>query len=149
MRRFIRHPSDIPIEYQLVPHPSAYTERLKDASLGGLAFRSQLSVDINQTISICIPSIEPKIKIRARVVWCKKTDKSYHIGVEFIDEDSAFKARMIEQICHIEEYKRAVLEQEGRQLDGAEAAMEWIERFAASFPNFEKNSTNPAKKKNH
>jgi hypothetical protein len=42
---------------------------------------------------------------------------------------------MIEQICHIESYRRDVAQQEGRQLTTEEAAVEWISRYASSFPN--------------
>jgi len=40
----------------------------------------------------------------------------------------------VEQICHIEQYKRDMRDQEGRELTGEQAAYEWIERFAAEFP---------------
>jgi hypothetical protein len=42
---------------------------------------------------------------------------------------------MIEQICYIEEYKKDVLESEGRILTGREAAIEWIAKHADSFPS--------------
>ena len=57
------------------------------------------------------------------------------MGVEFLDRDDSFRARMVEQVCHIEQYKRQVLETEGRVLNGEQAAKEWIRRYAASFPN--------------
>jgi len=41
---------------------------------------------------------------------------------------------MIEQICHIDHYRKEVLEREGRQLSSAEAAMEWVTKFAQDFP---------------
>jgi len=44
---------------------------------------------------------------------------------------------MIEQICHIRQYRAEVLATEGRQLDGDQAAREWIQKFADDFPSFE------------
>jgi hypothetical protein len=41
---------------------------------------------------------------------------------------------MVEQVCHIEEYRRTVQRLEGRELSAEEAAFEWIHRFAAQFP---------------
>jgi hypothetical protein len=37
---------------------------------------------------------------------------------------------MVEQICHIEHYRRAVHESQGRTLSSREAAIEWIEGYA-------------------
>jgi hypothetical protein len=42
---------------------------------------------------------------------------------------------MVEQVCHVESYRRAVEQREGRQLTAEEAAEEWISRHASSFPN--------------
>ena len=45
-----------------------------------------------------------------------------------------FRARMVEQVCHIEQYKHQVLKKEGRKLSGEEAALEWIQKYAPQFP---------------
>jgi hypothetical protein len=37
---------------------------------------------------------------------------------------------MVEQICHIEHYRRAVRESQSRTLSSQEAAIEWIECYA-------------------
>jgi hypothetical protein len=41
---------------------------------------------------------------------------------------------MIEQICHIEHYRKEVKLVEGRELSSEEAADEWITRYAGDFP---------------
>jgi hypothetical protein len=41
---------------------------------------------------------------------------------------------MIEQICHIEHYRKEVKLAEGRELSSEEAADEWIKRYAGDFP---------------
>ena len=41
---------------------------------------------------------------------------------------------MIEQICHIEHYRKEVARVEGRELSTQEAASEWISRYASDFP---------------
>jgi hypothetical protein len=41
---------------------------------------------------------------------------------------------MVEQVCHIEQYKADVLKKEGRELTGEEAAKEWILKYAKDFP---------------
>ena len=59
------------------------------------------------------------------------------MGVSFVDPDDAFRTRMVEQICHIEHYKKEILEKEGRELTGEEAALEWIKRYAGRFPSID------------
>ena len=45
----------------------------------------------------------------------------------------AFKTRMLAQVRQIRKYKE-ILEKQGRYLSIEEAAMEWINRYAAEFP---------------
>jgi hypothetical protein len=44
---------------------------------------------------------------------------------------------MVEQVCHIENYKKEVYETEGRL-----AAMESIHKYASRFPNLDPNGVN-------
>jgi hypothetical protein len=41
---------------------------------------------------------------------------------------------MVEQVCHIKQYSKEILEKEGRKLSDEEAAVEWIEKYAKDFP---------------
>jgi len=134
MRNFIRHPSDIPIDFQLEDLVIDDTDYLKNVSHGGLAFHSRRSLPLNSIIRIKIPLIDPVFQTLGKVTWCDAYVDYFEIGIEFLDEEDAFRTRMIEQICHIERYKQEVMEQEGRQLSGEEAAIEWIKKFAKSFP---------------
>ena len=54
--------------------------------------------------------------------------------MSFLDAEDAFLARMVEQVCHIEDYRKSVHRIEGRELSPEEAAMEWIEKYASQFP---------------
>lgn len=136
MRNFIRHPSDIPIKYRISKRPSDAEEHLSNISQGGLAFTARHDIEVGSILFFHIPFIKPAVEARGRVVWCHMEDGAYLIGVEFDDEDQAFHARMVEQICHIEDYKRKVLSNEGRHLTTEEAASEWIEKYADNFPAY-------------
>jgi len=68
------------------------------------------------------------------------------VGVEFLDQDILFRLRMVEQICHIEQYRRTVRESQGRVLSSQEAAIEWIERYAEAFAFSETNADSPPDK---
>lgn len=137
-RRFIRHPSDIPIEID-VQKNKFVGERLRNVSLGGVAFGSPHRIEIGSVVDVCIRTVHPAFRARGRVAWCLPRRDHFDIGVQFVEHDDAFRARMVEQICHIEHYKREVLGSEGRVLTGEQAALEWIEKFAADFPGAGKN----------
>ena len=72
----------------------------------------------------------------AQVVSCDQCDVGYDTQVRFPSRDDAYRARIVEQICHIEAYRSEVREQEGRKLRMDRAAEEWIEKNAAHFPAF-------------
>jgi c-di-GMP-binding flagellar brake protein YcgR len=135
MRQFIRHPVDVPIEIDTedASPPSAF--HTHDISRGGLAFLCAFAVMPGAHVQIRIPYVKPAFEARARVVWCRPHDAdSYELGVTFLDADDAFLARMVEQVCHIEDYRKAVLRTEGRELSSEEAALEWIDKYASQFP---------------
>ncbi|MEY8879476.1 MAG: PilZ domain-containing protein [Leptothrix sp. (in: b-proteobacteria)] len=135
MRQYIRHPIDMPIEIRTDPAGGASALAARDISVGGLALRSARAVAPGTPVEVRIPFVEPAFEARARVVWCRpRQEAGYDLGVTFLDAEDAYLARMVEQICHIEDYRRSVWRNEGRQLDPEQAAAEWIARYAAQFP---------------
>jgi hypothetical protein len=134
MRQFLRHPSDIPIKYNLGNMVAHTKEYLKNVSQGGLCFRSKISIDPGSNIHIQIPISKPVFEVNGIVVWCRRTNGHHDVGVSFGDAQTEFGVRMVEQVCYIEQYKKQVLEKEGKTLSGEEAAFEWIEKHAAGFP---------------
>ena len=137
MRKYIRHPSDIPIEIDQVETHEHLTESLVNVSLGGLSFHSTERINIGKLLNLRIPFVEPEFITTAKVVWCEYSENNYEIGVELLDKEDAYRTRMVEQVCHIEHYKREIEALEGRQLSGADAAVEWIEKFGHEFPLIE------------
>ncbi len=132
-RLFIRHPTNIPIELCRVAQ-SVMTKQLSNICLCGLAFKSNINWALGTIITIRIPLVDPTFETSGRVVRCQKNTSDFEIGVEFLSTNDAFKVRMIEQLCQIEEYRKK--EQE-RALTIEEAAIEWISRNAADFPALE------------
>lgn len=134
MREFIRHPSDIPIECQVTDDQSRRRECLKNISQGGLCFQSKNALRRGMVIRITIPVREPAFETTGTIAWCRRVNCHYDVGVQFADADTEFSVRMVEQICQIHHYQKQVLEQEGRALSSAEAALEWVVRYAQDFP---------------
>ncbi len=135
MRSYIRHPSDIPIEYQVdTGTPGVGRDHLNNISPGGLSFNSSQKLRPGTVITIKITYIEPAVEVKGQVAWCRADGEAFMVGVAFLEEDDLFRLRMVEQICYIEHYKAQVLKEEGRHLNGEQAAREWIQKFAGKFP---------------
>lgn len=136
MRRFIRHPVSIPIDIS-IPEIDVASGSIHatDIGTGGLAFRCKQNVEPGTVIHIKITHVDPEFETEARVIWCRPHKSSTELGVEFLSNDDAFNVRMVEQVCHIENYRHLVSEKEGRSLTVQEAALEWVTKYAARFPN--------------
>lgn len=140
MRKFIRHPADIPIEIHYLSLAAPREERLNNISTGGLSLQTAQYLEKGTLVDIKIPVSRPPFETKARVVWCEKKGDQFDIGVEFDEEKEAFRARMVEQVCYIQHYKKEIAEREGRILDGREAAREWIAKYAKDFPGSNKKT---------
>ena len=135
MRSFIRHPSDIPIDCRPTHHRPGRRDRLKNISSGGLCFETPEALQRGRVVQITIPIQEPAFEVMGTTVWCRRTNTHYDVGIQFADTNTEFAVRMVEQICQIHHYQREVLEKEGRSLSGAEAAAEWVAKYARDFPS--------------
>lgn len=133
MRKYIRHPSDIPIEFS-VQRIKVAKQCLSNISVGGVAIRTDRRIEIGRIVDLSIDSVSPAFRASGRVAWCLKRGEGFDVGVQFVEPEDAFRVRMVEQICHIEQYKKDMFELEGRKLSGEEAAFEWIRKFASEFP---------------
>ena len=138
MRQFIRPPANIPIEihaYGSASAPPTYGKRhVVNVSLGGLEFDSDHELGRGILVAVRIALVRPVFEIVARVVWCRAATPGYRMGAEFLNPQDEYRARMVEQICYIETYKRQMFEVEHRDLTTEEAATEWIAKYAAQFP---------------
>ena len=153
VREFIRHTVDVPLQFRAIdaseaadpgPTPEALPVRdgaaseghSRNVGFGGLAFESNFCPSPGQLIELKIPTVDPPFIAKARVAWCRSNpDGGYLIGASFLDASDAFRSRMVQQVCSIENYRKEVKEREGRELTTQEASAEWIERFAGRFPS--------------
>ena len=136
-RLFMRHPTSVPIEVLHLEKDVAIKKSLKNISLGGLAFTCDKHWDVGSLIQIRIPFVIPPFEVTGKVAWCQpQKDDYFDVGVEFMELHDAFRVRMVEQACQIEDYKKR-LERQGRKISIEEAAMEWIRLYAAEFPPLE------------
>lgn len=136
-REFIRHTIDVPLEVESVAGAEFREKHSRNVSSGGLAFVSADCPRVGDLLKLRIPTVRPPFEAAARVAWCRPEDDGYLVGVQFVDSAAAFRSRMVQQVCSIENYRREVQEREGRELSTQEAAAEWIEKYAGRFPDSE------------
>ncbi len=134
-RKYIRHPSEVPIEVVQEQNPAGTMRPLHDISYGGLCFNCQTRLKKADSVQIRIRVGDSPFEVQGQVVWCRKKAEHFEVGITFTGEDEANRVRMVEQICQIEQYRHRVLETEGRALSSQEAAFEWIKKYAAGFPD--------------
>ncbi len=138
IRKYIRHPADIPIEVSLEwaddEDDESADQTITNVSLGGLAFSSELPLGVLDRVRVSIPALDQDNHLIGNVVWCEKARNGYEVGIEFDRSRDVYRLRMIEQICHIEHYRNEVGRTEGRTLSPHDAATEWISKFAGDFP---------------
>ena len=146
MRSFIRHPTDVPIEIRLEDQSRKH-EPLRNVSRGGLCFLYPYAAPVGSNIIVRIAFTSPPFEASCRVTWCQADGNAWQVGVEFLDQDILFRLRMVEQLCHIEHYRRTVQASQGRVLSSQEAALEWIERYAGAFPFSDTTTDRPLDKK--
>ncbi len=133
-RKYSRHSLDIPIEIQMDEVAASELEYLIDISAGGLCFKSKIELKKGKKIHIKIPLIKPIFEAEGEVIWSKKRNDHYDVGIRFVQNIDSFRIRMVEQVCHIQQYKDDMKAKEGRVLNGTQAALEWIRKYAARFP---------------
>ena len=136
IRKFIRHPANVPIEVRLdwVAEDYHPDTGLNNVGVGGLSFRSPRGLPVGQQVQIRFPWLEDARPLSGKVVWNRKQDEAFEIGVEFADRDQRYRLRMIEQVCHIQHFRNEVKERQGRDLTMEQAAEEWITQYAFDFP---------------
>lgn len=134
MRRYIRHPAGIPIEVKAQGEMTHGIHNIVNLGVGGLAFRCPRDFAQGEVVEIRIAFVQPPFDAEARVAWCKPHGSGFELGIEFLNREDAYMARMVEQVCHIENYQKTVSRTEGRQLSLEDAAREWISKYAAKFP---------------
>lgn len=136
MREFIHHPVNIPIEVSIACHQAEdMISQSSSLGVGGLVFLTKHAISPGTRVWISISYSQFDFITEAKVIWCHKYQHGSELGVEFLNADNAFRLRMVEQICHIENYRLELSRNEGRTLTADEAAIEWVTKYSADFPN--------------
>lgn len=125
---YMQHPSTI----ALVLTPVAKQNMSNPPLPLGLICNTDTPFSTAAQIEITAPKQAPDMNIRGEIAWCRDFGKGYQVGVAFHSTSELYKIRMLEQLCHIEEYRRSSHSKTQAGKQGA--ALEWIEKYAAHFP---------------
>lgn len=132
---FIKHPSDIPLDFSVEPSPSYASAQMLNVHDGGMVFETRRSLPIGAKIHLTVNLRGAALNLQGVITHCISVAESRcDVGVQFEEDNEHYAMRMIEQACHIEHYRQLLSETSGRELTEDEAAAEWIARFAAYFP---------------
>ncbi|MDD5562018.1 MAG: PilZ domain-containing protein [Candidatus Omnitrophica bacterium] len=139
-RHFIRHPLSLPLVYRVVKQAKDQSRQdlrseTINVSIGGLLFPAVHPVEPNAMIEIKMPFENKVFNFKAKVVRCvhNSETKLYDIAVSFFRLREAFKAKMIEQIYLISEYRDLLSLQLGKEVSLEEASRKWIKRYSDRF----------------
>lgn len=139
-RHFIRHPISLPLVYKVMKQQAGRSQQdlrseTINLSVGGLLFPAKHSVQPNSMIQIKMPFENKTFNLKAKVVRCVSNPetKLYDVAVSFFRLHEAFKAKMIEQIYLISEYRDLLSLQAGKEIPLEEASKKWIKRYSERF----------------
>lgn len=133
---FIHHPSGFPIDFKRIWFANQAESLTNEPGNIGVIFESEKYIKPGVTLEITIPLRHKTEKFRGKVVLVKNYGDHYEIGLWFSCRADASRARIVEQICHIEAYI-----QEKKYRDGPYAlnrdrmAQEWITNNASNVPS--------------
>jgi hypothetical protein len=136
-REFIRHPLQYPLKTKVV-HPESQDTIVHSSSdnigEGGLLFRSNTAIPLDSEVEIALKVEGREFLIDGTVVRCDNTDDgSDNVAISFNKHDEALKARMMEQVVRIEEFKDRLEKRYNVKCDFTWVAKEWIKRYASYF----------------
>lgn len=133
MRRFLRHPSDMPVELVQRKHAFLPRQRLNNISVGGVACNSSKGFRKGTAVELRVPLLGEQARYPGVVAWCRKRSDDYLVGIAFMDEDTLFRARMVEQVCQIELYRHQRELELGEHVALESVASEWIALHATEY----------------
>lgn len=132
---FIHHPSGFPLEVKRLWFNDAQDTGGDTTGNIGVIFESDKYIKPGTTLEITIPLRNDVEKFRGKVVLVRNFATHFEIGLWFSCRADASRARIVEQICHIESYIQEKKYREGPYaLNRDRVAEEWITNNAGNVP---------------
>ncbi len=131
---FIHHPSAFPLSCKRLWFHREKNQFSRNEKTIGLCFRSEKYMKPGIKIEISIPLRGEVQNFRGKIVLVRNMDDHFEIGM-WLKPADVHRARVVEQICHIETYLRTKRHQDGPFVADERVAEEWVNKYAAAFPS--------------
>lgn len=132
---FIHHPSAFPLSYKRLWFDRKKQQLNEQDKTIGLCFRSDKYLKPGIKVEVSIPLRGEVQNFRGKVVLVRNMQDHFEIGIWLTQAEDVHRARLVEQICHIETYLRTKKHQDGPFLTDERVAEEWVSKYAAAFPS--------------
>lgn len=133
---FIHHPSGFPLEVRRLWFERPSIEPVDESGKIGVIFQSEKYIKPGCRLEITVPLRNEEEKFRGQVVFVRHNGQNYDIGLWLKHRADASRARIVEQVCHIENYLKEKKYKEGPYaINRDRAAQEWIIKNASSVPS--------------
>jgi PilZ domain len=134
-RRSARHPIRVPIDVRPRAGSAQFVSCVADLSQSGLSFASPHAIATDTVIDISLPIGDQRFSVAATVVRCLAAEgrDSYRIGIAFLHPAMAFRMKIAEQVLRIQELRRTLSAELGRDVSVEEAAKQWVDNYAKEF----------------
>lgn len=133
---FIQHPAGYPIEIKRKPFWDRQTKDQPRDSRIGIIFDSTEYHKPGSYIEISIPLPNRVECFTGQVVLVRQNNDQYETGLWLFHTEDASRARIVEQLCHIEVYMQEKKYREGPyNLNPDRVAREWISKYASEVPS--------------
>ncbi|MDH3451762.1 MAG: PilZ domain-containing protein [Gammaproteobacteria bacterium] len=130
---FIQHPDAVAARLCITSDHDSLGMDLIAHGQGGVCVPSQLGYQPGTPLQVRVCVSDRELRYHGLVLWRRARRQAFELGLGFATDDAAFRARMVEQLCHIEAYRQRAVAA-GRMLDFEGAAREWIARYSSGFP---------------
>lgn len=132
---FIHHPTGFPLDFKRIWFNGLRRSDELNSGEVGLIFESEKYIKPGWTLEITIPVHNDLERFRGKVVLVRHNGQNYEIGLWLRRGADASRARIVEQICHIEAYMKERKYRDGPYcLNRDRIANEWIVNNAGSVP---------------
>ena len=132
---FIHHPAGFPLDFKRIWIDVKREYPQDESGNIGVIFESHKYIKPGVTVEIDIPLRNNTEKFRGKVVLVRNLGDYYEIGLWLSNRADASRARIVEQICHIETYLQDKKYRDGPYTINRERiAEEWITKYASSVP---------------
>jgi hypothetical protein len=133
---FIQHPAGFPIEVKRKRFWEKVSIQEQTGSRIGLMFDSEEYIKPGTIVEITIPLPDKSEQFTGKVVLVRQVGECFEIGLWLLRQEDASRARIVEQICHIEVYMQEKKYREGPyNLNPDRVAREWISKYASEVPS--------------